>query len=113
MYMQMGNGLPGVLPAIGYDAETRFRKPCLFRDIRRCQKQTRKKSTFHFVGFQQIIRVLFGDYNNMNRRLRVNIVKGEDQIIFIYNFGRYLPFGDFAKNAAVQRFSPLFTKHRQ
>ena len=104
----MGDGLPGVFAAIGYDTETCRGQSRPIRDVSRRPKQAGEKRVFKITGLKQILSVPLWNHYNMNRRLRLDIVKGDDQVILVYNFCRYLPPNNFAEDAIVQRESPHF-----
>ena len=94
----MAHCLTAVLPTV-IDNPVSSGKIELSGDLGDCLKNMRNDITIlrrNFIGAGD---VLFGNYQKMNRRLGVNVVKRQDLLIFVNLLRRDLPRSDFAKQA--------------
>ena len=100
MDMKMRDAFTAIRTIINDQAETRVIESFLFRDGL-CDKDqmTQKRFVFGF-GLGHARDFLFGDDQDVNRSLRLDVMKGQAKIIFKGNPGGNLPGDDFGKNRA-------------
>ena len=100
MHVQVSNFLAAVAPSVDHDAEAVLGS-LLAGKTRRKRKHFTQKRGVARIGMRERCKVLLRDDEKVNGRLRVDVLKGEDFIVFIDLGRRDLSLGDFAENAVV------------
>src|SRR5260370_41285913 len=98
--MQMMDGLAAVVAGVDNDAIAAI-EPLAPRKVRRgCHQVPKQRFVLgHSLGLRG--NVLFGDDNQMRRRLRVDIREADAQLIFVYAVGRDGSGDNLAKQTIV------------
>jgi hypothetical protein len=86
------------------DDAVAFAEPLLARDVGRCVKKTAKQGFVSGFSMGQRREMLLRDDQNVRRRLWVDVVEGEDLIVFPNLLRRNRAGSDFAEDA-VHGFS--------
>jgi len=87
--------------AVNYKTPAFFGTACTFGYFLCLKKQLSHEFCIGSIHFHNITEMLFGNYKKMHRRLRVQIMKSQDLIVFVQLFRRNLAFHNFTKNAVV------------
>jgi hypothetical protein len=101
MNMKMINGLAAVGLAVDHEAGAPFAAVKAFGEFLCPEKQAAKKSRIRGVQIHYAPDMLFGDHQEVNRRLGVHIVEGQEFLVFKNLVGRNLPFYNFTENAVA------------
>jgi hypothetical protein len=99
MYMKVFYGLSPVGLAINHKTSPVFGAALFFGQFLGLVKQSAGQETILRFQLHDIPDMLFGDQEEMNRRLGGDVVEGQKFIIFIDLLARNLPRDDFTKNA--------------
>ena len=105
--VEMRNGLAGIGTAIGNYTESTG-KGCVGCDL--CNG-TKARSCFlilQFPDFSNGSDMLFRNHQHMERRLRIDILKSINPVIFKYLCGRDFSADDFAEQTLIHKFILLF-----
>jgi len=65
------------------------------------EKQPSQKGRIGGIQFHNIRNMSFRNNQEMNRRLGIHIMEGQEFLILVNFFGRDLPFCNFAENAVI------------
>lgn len=98
MDVEMRNAFPCIRPVIDNHPEPRLIDFQLGSNLLSDQKQMPQKALIPHPGLSDSGNNLFRNDQHMKGRLRSNIVKGNDPIIFVNNVGRNLALDDLGEN---------------
>lgn len=99
--VQVIDRLSALAVTIDYDAEAPIRDPDLSRDPVRHQQQMPKQPIISLVRIDECRNVLTGHNQDVDRRLRVNIFKGDRLLVLIDNLPRPLTLGNLTKETGL------------
>ena len=91
MAVQVIHGLSAVGLAVDHKTGALFGAAVFFGEFLGFYKQLPKQCHVGGFSFHEVFYVFFGYYQEVNRRLGVDVGKGEKFIIFIQLFGRDFP----------------------
>ncbi len=91
MDMEMGDAFPAVAAIINDETETRFGEALLLRHGLRDKDQVAEKRLIFDFGRGDARDFLFGNDQNVDRRLRLAVVEGQAEVVFVDDSG-----GNFA-----------------
>ncbi len=97
MPMNMEYQLPGIAAAIVHQTVAGLLESRLLGDLFGGQQQIAEQRLILRLAIIHCGDVLLGDDKQMDRRLRLNIVKSADKIVFVNFARRNRSFDDFAK----------------
>jgi hypothetical protein len=97
MAMQVGNGFPGVRTVVEDQAKAGFGQAEFGGNFTSFEQQMAKELLLFGPGFGDARNALFGNDQHMNWSLWFNVVKGQDVLILIHDFGGYFAVDNFFK----------------
>lgn len=108
--MKMLDGLPRMVSTVGDDAEAISRKPLLCGDLSNDFEHMGNRSGIICIHMSGGWNMLLGNHQDMHGRLGIDIVEGQNAIVFIDLFRGDFSSDDFTKQAVVhtQFLLPLF-----
>ncbi len=100
--MQMNDRLSSVPAGVGHHPIARSGDPFLIGYLGRGLKETAQKGLIPRPGLAQGADMPFGDDQDMNRGLGVEVLEGQDLLILQDHLRRDLAGSDFAENTVAQ-----------
>lgn len=103
--MQMEHCLAAVAVTIDHHAEAPIRNPDLSCDPVRHQQEVPEQPIINLVRIEECRKVLTGNNQDMDRRLRVDVFEGDRLLVLKHNFARTFPVGDLTKETGIHAFA--------
>jgi len=100
MHVKMRHALATIPAVIDDEPKTRILEPFLFGYDLRDMDQMAQKRFVGGCGGRDARDFLFGNNQNMDRGLRLNIVKGQTAVVFVSDPGRDFAGDDLRENRA-------------
>lgn len=99
MQVKVRHRLAGLAIGVDDHPEAAFGNAQLARQARSDQMQVTEQTGILRLRLEQALHMARGDYQHMHRRLGVEVVKGDDAVILIYQVCRQFATGNLAENA--------------
>jgi hypothetical protein len=97
MEMHVEHRLSCIPPDIGHDSISGLRKPMLMRDLLAKQQEASQQVAIFMRRIMERRHVAFGDDQDMNRRLRIDVAECQRMFILKDNISRNGSFDDSAE----------------
>src|SRR5690348_8148849 len=108
MHVQVEHGLSAAGIAVDHAAIAVFGKAFALGVLRRRQQQLADQWR---LGFAAVVqgrqRFVLGDEQHVHRRLRMDVAKGEDVVVFVHHVGGNLAADDLVENGIAHACSPF------
>ena len=101
MKMKVRHNLAGIFSGVSHRTVAGFGYPHRFGYVLHSSKDVAQHGGIVSVQIIHRSEVFLGNYQHMNRGLRLNVVKSQYLVIFVDLVGRYLAGDDLAENAVV------------
>lgn len=102
MAMQVGHAFSAVAPVVDHKPEAAFGNPGLTGHFRRFRKQVPKKGRVPVRGFGDARDRFFGNQQDVNGCLGLDVSKRQHEVVFVDNVGGYLPGDDAFEECHVR-----------
>lgn len=99
--MQVWDGLSGIGPVVEYEPIARLFQPKFVRHFRGFEHEMTKHFVVFTGGFGDARNGLFGNDQYVCGGLRLNVAKGEHEVVFVNNLGRDFARADFLKKRSA------------